>query len=70
MNLNTRQPARNVGDEPSQPIKLVIPKLVGSTVKDESVNAGIAGQNLEPTPGRGVSVQNALDIGSQSLKHL
>jgi len=48
----------------------VIPKLVRSTVKDESVNAGIAGQNLEPTPGRGVSVQNALDIGSQSLKHL
>ena len=69
MNFNAGKPSRQVRDKAPQPLETVVPAPVRAAVQQQCVKARVAGEHFPGRARGGVTVENALDVGSDSGKH-
>ena len=69
VDLDAGEEARDVRNEPSQPLETGQPEHVGETVEGKSVEARIAGEHLPHRSCGGVAVEDAADVFAGSLEH-
>ncbi|MNV31191.1 hypothetical protein D3C71_1224900 [compost metagenome] len=69
MDLDSGQPAAEVRHQPRQPFQVRAPQHRRQTVNPDGVHAGVAGQDFKSVTRRRVSMEYALDIFTQTLKH-
>ena len=55
-----------MGNEATQPVQASTPAGMGHTVKQQGMQAGVAGQDLPGAARRRVTVKNALDVGAKT----
>jgi hypothetical protein len=69
VNFDPGQPATEVRYQPRQPFQLVAPEHPGQTMNPDRMHPGVASQNFKSVTRRRVSMEYALDIFTQTLKH-
>ena len=69
VNLDARQQARQGGDEARRPLQAMAPEIMTETMHQQGVNAGIGGQHLEGIARRGIAVEDAVNVFTDSLEH-
>ncbi|MNF70427.1 hypothetical protein D3C84_523360 [compost metagenome] len=69
MDLDPGQPATEVRHQARQPLQVRAPQHRRQTVNPDGVHAGVAGQDFKSVTRRRVSMEYALDIFTQTLKH-
>ena len=69
VDLDTRQPTRDVRDKPARPLEAMRPAGVRPAVQHYSVKAGVAGEHFPGRTGGRVAVKNALNVGADSGEH-
>jgi hypothetical protein len=69
MDLDTGEPAPDMGHKAPHPLEAVVPEPVGAPVQHQRVQARITGQHLPGAAGSRVAVEDALDVGAQARKH-
>src|SRR6266571_1992749 len=69
MDLDARQPAAELGDEPPQPAQTAAPEPVRHLVDVDGVQTRVAGQNFPCGARRRVTLEDAGDIAAQFSEH-
>src|SRR5690606_23720587 len=69
MNLDAREPARQVGIQSRQPFAVLAPQPMGHPMKPDRVQARVAGDHLKGISRRGIAMEHALDIFAHTLEH-
>ncbi len=69
MNLNPGQPTAEVRYQPRQPFPAHAPQGAGQAMDPDRMHARVAGQHFKGIARRRVTVENTLDIFSQTLEH-
>src|SRR5688572_10324246 len=69
MDLDTGQPARQMGHQPGDPAHARLPQPVRQPVKQHGVEPGIAGDDLPGIPGRRVTLEYDCDFFFQAREH-
>src|SRR3546814_3842659 len=70
MALDPGQPASEVGDNPFQPLPAQAPQGTRQAMDPDGVHARVAGQHFKGIARRRVTMENALDIFTQTIEHL
>ncbi len=69
VNLDAGQPTPKVGHHPRQPFPTHAPQGTGQPMNPDRMHARVAGQHFKGIARRRVTVENTLDIFSQTLEH-
>ena len=69
MDLDARQPPRNVGSEARQPLEVPAPQPVRHPMNQAGVESGVAGDDLPGSTGRRVPIEHAPDVFPDRLQH-
>jgi hypothetical protein len=69
VDLDARQPARDVRDESPQPLQAGKPARMRPAVHHQRVQAGVAGEHLERRLGSRIAFQDAGDVFTQAGEH-
>ncbi|MNK96625.1 hypothetical protein D3C87_1169150 [compost metagenome] len=69
MDLDPGQPAAEIRHQPRQPFQVRAPQHRRQTVNPDGVHAGVASQDFKSVTRRRVTMENTLDIFTQTLKH-
>jgi hypothetical protein len=69
MDLDAREPTREVGNEATKPLEAMVPTPVPWTMQPDGMQAGVARDHFPGAAGSRVALKNALDIGSQAVEH-
>ena len=67
MNLNTREPARDVGDDPCQPRKAPAGQSVTQSMRHDGMKTRIGRNDFEAGTGRRIAIEHTVQIFPQSL---
>ncbi|MPM60586.1 hypothetical protein SDC9_107438 [bioreactor metagenome] len=69
VDFDAGEPARHMRDEAPQPLEAMRPTPVRRSMQPDGMQARIACDHFPGTAGSRVALKNALDIGSQAVKH-
>ena len=69
MNLDPGQPPPKIGHQASEPFPAFPPQQPRQSVNPDRMHARVAGQDLECITRRRITMENALNIFTQTLEH-
>src|SRR5262245_28827586 len=70
MDLDAREPARQMGREPRKPLEARLPQAVGESVEQHGVETRVASDYFPRIPGRRITLEHDRDFFSYPGKHL